>query len=41
MSKWTPKGKPRDGYYYKGKCSIHGTTDVVSIGKGGCKIIRT
>ena len=20
MSRWTPKGKPKDGYYYDGNC---------------------
>ena len=20
MSRWTPKGKPKDGYYYDGEC---------------------
>ena len=37
--KWTPKGKPRDGWYYEGECTQHGKTQVMAIGNGGASIV--
>jgi len=30
--KWTPKGKPKDGYYFEGLCPKHGKVQVVIMG---------
>ncbi len=32
MSKWTPKGKPKDGCYFDGKCPRCGKQQVVIMG---------
>lgn len=33
LSEWTPKGKPKDGYYYDGECPKCGKVKVAYMGR--------